>query len=208
MTDSSNENSMSVLPSSPGALIKAAREKAGLHLAILSVNLKVSIKQLEALEADQFDKLLEPVFARALAAKVCRVLKLDSSQVLALMPVVPNGLKPLHLIETEPRNSFPTTRIDRRSVVHRGSTKLWVTVLVLLVLSLGISNDWFAGVFQIKAAPETVEVIPMMPPVQEPVAAEPAQADLPKAMVFESPLSVQPPVTQPVSTTVMPELKK
>jgi cytoskeleton protein RodZ len=208
MTDFPNENSMSVLPSSPGALIKAAREKAGLHLAILSVNLKVSIKQLEALEADQFDKLLEPVFARALAAKVCRVLKLDSSQVLALMPAVPNGLKPLNLIQTEPGNSFSTTRIDRRSVMHLGSTKLWVTVLVLFILSLGISNDWFEGVFQIKSAPETVEVIPMMPPVQEPVAPEPAQADLPKAMVFESPVSIQPPGTQSSSTTVMPEFKK
>jgi hypothetical protein len=44
--------------------------------------------------------------------------------------------------------------------------------------------------------------------VQEPVAPEPAQADLPKAMVFESPVSIQPPGTQSSSTTVMPEFKK
>ena len=208
MTNFSTENSMALPPSSPGALIKAAREKAGLHLAILSVNLKVSIKQLEALESDQFDQLSEPVFARALAAKVCRVLKLDPSHVLALMPVVPNGLKPLHLIETDTRTSFSTARSDSRSVVRLGISKLWVTVFVLAFLSLGFSNDWFVDVFQIPSFPETVEVIPVMPPMQEPVKTEPAQADLPKAMVFESPVSVQPSSTQPSSTNVMPELKK
>ena len=67
MTEMSTDSVMPFAPASPGALIRAAREKQGLHLAILSVNLKVSVKQLEALEADQFDKLLEPVFARALA---------------------------------------------------------------------------------------------------------------------------------------------
>ena len=87
MTESFKETAMPINPTSPGALIKAAREKAGIHLAILSVNLKVSVKQLEALEADQFDKLSEPVFARALAAKVCRLIHLDASSVLALMPL-------------------------------------------------------------------------------------------------------------------------
>ena len=90
---------MPISPASPGAMIKAAREQQGLHLAILSVNLKVSVKQLEALEADQFDKLMEPVFARALAAKVCRILKLDPVQVLSLMPAASNGLKPLNIID-------------------------------------------------------------------------------------------------------------
>ncbi|MEN9720274.1 MAG: hypothetical protein RIT13_979, partial [Pseudomonadota bacterium] len=63
---------MPVMPATAGGILRAAREKSGLHLAVLSVNLKVSIKQLEALEADQYDQLIEPVFARALAAKICR----------------------------------------------------------------------------------------------------------------------------------------
>jgi cytoskeleton protein RodZ len=101
MTEMSSDSGMPFASPSPGALIKSAREKQGLHLAILSVNLKVSVKQLEALEADQFDKLVEPVFARALAAKVCRIIKLDPAQVLSLMPVATNGLKPLNIIDSE-----------------------------------------------------------------------------------------------------------
>ena len=98
MTESLDE---ALLPPSPGGIMRSAREKAGVHLGVLSVNLKVSIKQLEALEADQFQHLPEPVFARALAAKVCRFLKIDSEPVLALMPQMTNGLKPLQLIESE-----------------------------------------------------------------------------------------------------------
>ena len=52
MTEVTVEDSM---PPSPGAIMRSAREKAGVHLAVLSVNLKVSIKQLEALEADRFE---------------------------------------------------------------------------------------------------------------------------------------------------------
>jgi cytoskeleton protein RodZ len=58
MTETLDQASM---PRSPGGIMRSAREKAGLHLAVLSVNLKVSIKQLEALEADQFQHLPEPV---------------------------------------------------------------------------------------------------------------------------------------------------
>ena len=114
MTEHIVEASMPLSPQSPGAIMRTARENAGVHLAVLSVNLKVSIKQLEALEADQFDYLPEPVFARALAAKVCRFLKIDSDPVLALMPQMTNGLKPLQLID--PKNeSGPQSNRSRLS---------------------------------------------------------------------------------------------
>ena len=71
---------------SAGTLLRQAREAAGLHIAALAVALKVPVKKLEALEADRLDLLPDAVFARALAASVCRTLKIDSVQVLALLP--------------------------------------------------------------------------------------------------------------------------
>ncbi|WP_397406564.1 helix-turn-helix domain-containing protein [Polaromonas sp.] len=71
---------------SAGALIRQAREAAGLHIAALAVALKVPVKKLEALEADRLDLLPDAVFIRALAASVCRTLKIDTAQVLALLP--------------------------------------------------------------------------------------------------------------------------
>lgn len=71
---------------SAGALIRQAREEAGLHIASLAMALKVSVKRLEALEADRFDLLPSAVFSRALASSVCRALKLNPTQVLAQLP--------------------------------------------------------------------------------------------------------------------------
>ncbi|MBX9818050.1 MAG: DUF4115 domain-containing protein [Burkholderiaceae bacterium] len=69
-----------------GALLRAAREAAGLHVAALAVSMKVPVKKLEALEADRFDLLPDAVFVRALASSVCRTLKVDPAPVLAKLP--------------------------------------------------------------------------------------------------------------------------
>jgi cytoskeleton protein RodZ len=71
---------------SAGALLRNAREAQGLHIAALAVALKVPVKKIEALEADRIDLLPDAVFARALAASVCRALKVDPSEILAKLP--------------------------------------------------------------------------------------------------------------------------
>lgn len=76
---------MSARPSA-GVLLKVAREAQGLHIGALAVMLKVPARKLEALEADRFDELLDMVFTRALAASVCRALKIDPVAVLAALP--------------------------------------------------------------------------------------------------------------------------
>ena len=75
----------SVLPTA-GALLRAAREANGLHIAALAVALKVPVKKLEALEADRYELLPDAVFTRALASSVCRTLKIDASPVLDRLP--------------------------------------------------------------------------------------------------------------------------
>ena len=71
---------------SAGLLLRQAREAAGLHIAALAFSLKVPVKKLEALEADRFELLPDAVFVRALAASVCRTLKVDADPILALLP--------------------------------------------------------------------------------------------------------------------------
>ncbi len=71
---------------SAGAMLRRAREEAGLHIGALAVSLKVPVKKIEALEADRLDLLPDTVFARALAGTVCRLLKVDPVPVLAAFP--------------------------------------------------------------------------------------------------------------------------
>ncbi len=71
---------------SAGALIRQARESAGVHITSLAVALKVPVRRLEALEADRYDLLTDAVFVRALASSVCRSLKIDATHILPLLP--------------------------------------------------------------------------------------------------------------------------
>jgi len=71
---------------SAGTALRAAREAAGLHIGALAVSLKVPVKKLEALEADDLAQLPDAVFARALAASVCRTLKIDPEPILRMLP--------------------------------------------------------------------------------------------------------------------------
>ena len=52
---------------SAGALLRAAREKQGLHIAALAASIKVTPRKLDALEHDRWDELPDATFTRALA---------------------------------------------------------------------------------------------------------------------------------------------
>jgi cytoskeleton protein RodZ len=71
---------------SAGAMLREAREAAGLHVAAMAVALKVPVAKLEALEQDRYDLLPDAVFARALASTVCRTLKVDARPILERLP--------------------------------------------------------------------------------------------------------------------------
>ena len=69
-----------------GQMLRQARESAGLHIAVLAMTLKLPLKRLEALEAERWDQLPDPVFVRAMASSVCRALKVDAAPILAKLP--------------------------------------------------------------------------------------------------------------------------
>lgn len=81
-----SHSGIAALELTAGALLRQAREAAGMHIAALAVSLKVPVKKLEALEQDRFDLLPDAVFVRALASSVCRTLKLDAAAVLERLP--------------------------------------------------------------------------------------------------------------------------
>ncbi len=83
MNDIQDEAEKSV---SAGRMLREARVATGLHIGVLSSMLKVSVKKLEALEADDWSQLPDMIFVRALATSVCRQVKIDSAPVLAALP--------------------------------------------------------------------------------------------------------------------------
>lgn len=71
---------------SAGDMLREAREAHGLHIEMVAAALKVPPQKLQALENDDIESLPDPVFARALAASVCRALRIDPAPVLAKLP--------------------------------------------------------------------------------------------------------------------------
>jgi cytoskeleton protein RodZ len=63
-----------------GTVLGQAREAQGLSVADVARQLKLSIQQVEALEAGEYDRLPGPVFVRGFIRNYARLLKLDSER--------------------------------------------------------------------------------------------------------------------------------
>jgi hypothetical protein len=102
------------------------------------------------------------------------------------MPQMTNGLKPLQLIESDNRSSSRLHRMGQPSGTDPKGRKLWILFAVICILAWAYSADLQLIVFNQNTKPEVSDAVPTMPPVQEQAAPDSAQADLPKAMVFDS----------------------
>jgi cytoskeleton protein RodZ len=86
---------------SPGARIRAARESAKLSLDDLAMQTKLAKPTLDALERDDYNALLEPVYVRGYYRKCAKVLGIDeeslisaySARVVEKSPVAPSKLR-------------------------------------------------------------------------------------------------------------------
>lgn len=70
-------------PTSPGALLRLARERAGLGPEDLAGQLKLAKSTLEALERDDFAALSEPVYVRGYYRKIAKLLPIDEAELIA-----------------------------------------------------------------------------------------------------------------------------
>ena len=190
------------LPSQPlsaGGMLRAAREAQGLHLAVLSVNLKVSVRQLEALETDRHDLLKGPAFVRALALSVCRMLKIDPAPVLAALPQNPTSgaIEPVALAARQPVR--PSRR--RPAAGGAGGLSRQVLVLALLMLVGAAALIWWPPSVQepTAAAPEAQDVSQQAVPMGE--ASDPVEVS-PAVPASEPSVGASAPQAAPAVTAV------
>ncbi len=122
---------------SAGTMLRLAREAAGLHIGALAVSLKVPVKKLEALESDRLDELPDTVFVRALAASICKTLKMDAALVLARLPGPMARPLPVVSASSPAFFSLPTRGWQVPLVAHMGRPVI-VVVAVLLIATLAM----------------------------------------------------------------------
>ncbi|HEX6016676.1 MAG TPA: helix-turn-helix domain-containing protein [Burkholderiaceae bacterium] len=163
---------------SAGALLRAARERQGLHIAALAAAIKVPQAKLEALEAGRYDELTDATFVRALANSVCRALKIDAKPVLELLPAVPGSL-----LERVDRGLKAPFR-DRPGLQPPSESRLWHRPVFWLVVVLLLAAVGFV------MGPQLGSLVGSLPPLPG--------LDLPKARIAKAP------ATQPAATVQAP----
>ncbi|MCZ4315007.1 DUF4115 domain-containing protein [Comamonadaceae bacterium G21597-S1] len=162
---------------SAGTLLREAREAAGLHVGALAVSLKVPVKKLEALEADDLEQLPDAVFARALAATVCRSLKVDPEPVLARLPQlhtpplqVGSQETPVRLDSRGGGMRMPSFGGLPRSVVYLSALLVIGAIAVSLLPSLQLTGDPTVAdapdAVAIRTVPNLVTQVPIEPLAQ------------------------------------------
>jgi cytoskeleton protein RodZ len=125
---------------SAGSLLRRARESEGLHIAALAVALKVPVRKIEALEADRLHELPDIVFARAMAASMCRALKIAPEPILALLPR--SSQPQLKSVETGTQASYRVKGLRSEGRPWDHLSRPYLLAIVLLALGLVVLVFW------------------------------------------------------------------
>src|SRR4029077_4814851 len=173
-----NETAESSAPSGragPGRMLAQLRAERKLSIADVAQRLKYGVRQIEALEAEEFDKLPGATFVRGMVRGYAKLLDTDAQPMLD---------------ELDQRYVPGEIDLDLRDkgipFVHSGKrgTRVYLALSVLaLVVVAGLVYEWRAGAFpwanfESNAPPPKKE--PRGPPVTQPAAPR-AEMEVPAA---------------------------
>lgn len=126
------------LAATPGATLAAAREASGLSVAQVAEQMRISPRQVEAIEADRYGELPGAVFVRGFIRNYARLLKLDPIPLLHALEPALGGDVPLRAHEIA--GTLPVT-------VRRSHSRLWLGVFALVVAlaAAAAAYEWWRG---------------------------------------------------------------
>ncbi|MBI5429048.1 MAG: helix-turn-helix domain-containing protein [Nitrosomonadales bacterium] len=194
-----------------GKTLREARERLGLSVADVAEQIKLAPRQIEALEADDFEHLPETAFVRGFVRSYAKLLKLDAQVILAtLAPArqVSGGMAP-----TPVEVPFPDPQLTQRKNLAWSGLALLLAVLVVVFATRSCNKapvqEKVARVETPVALPAEAQVVPdagsakpdmAVPPesVAVPVASK---EKLPETAVQSVPKAPKPVVAPPTRQT-------
>ncbi len=173
---------------SVGQILRDARAAQGIALDDAAARLRLMHRQIEAMEADDFESLGQPVFARGFVRNYARLLGLAPEVLLARMqgaPAEPAAVSPADQPVSHSWLTSPWLMLSLLGLV----VAVAVPVVLYLWLNSGVedgSADRGPVVAQTQAArvaapPPVAESAEAVPPVVEAAPAEPAASTEPAA---------------------------
>lgn len=200
MSDIPTHGAESATPTaSPGILLSNERVKRGLSLQEVADQLKLSRKQLEAIENDEYDKLPGPAFARGFVRNYAKLLGLDA----ALLNAALDAYVPMPMVNPRPapveapsrelaRPVEPTPEPRPRQPLNPLLIKGAIAVVVLVLL-LMVSYRMVTQGGSVSPAPLPATL--PSPASQAAVSTPLVEAPAPQAAVTPAPVSAPAPVT-------------
>jgi cytoskeleton protein RodZ len=163
---------------SVGETLRRERLRAGLDLEKIAQDTKISVRTLELIESDQFEKLPGGVFARSFVRQYARAVGLDEGEVVGeLEKTLATSADPLPLKQDYSR--VPEIRVPRVAQWGGGESRLgsnsWLPSLgmvVLVLVACSAAYTWWQKRGRPPVAPATVETAQSA----KPAASEPPQA--------------------------------
>lgn len=199
MSDIPTHGAESATPTaSPGILLSNERVKRGLSLQEVADQLKLSRKQLEAIENDEYDKLPGPAFARGFVRNYAKLLGLDAALLNAAldayvpMPMVNPRPAPVEAPSREPARPVeptpePRPRQPLNPLLIKGAIAVVVLVLLLMVSYRMVTQGGSVSPASLPATP--------LPASQAAVSTPLVETPAPQAAVTPAPVSAPAPAT-------------
>jgi cytoskeleton protein RodZ len=125
---------------SVGQALRAAREHAGLSLNEVADRLKLSLRQLDAIERDDFEALPGPTFVRGFVRNYARFLEIDPAPLMEALDVhFPSAVKDVVNLSRDESSQVSTDESD-----DEGNGNKWL-VLSLVGIVAAASAVWIFG---------------------------------------------------------------
>lgn len=191
---------LSVVPTA-GSILQAARLQAGLSVEQVAEQLKLSLRQVNALEANQFEVLPTMVIVRGFVRSYAKLLKIDAESVLLSLPAEKAG----NALDREMRPSLSTpfqesktsflarSENNNRKYIYGAIALALAALAFVLVQQLeqqawvkGLLAQWKSGKTQEVAAPAEPHSEVLAPTAPQANSANPAQQQVKEATVTQT----------------------
>ena len=163
---------------STGSLLRAARSERGMSIEEVSRQLRLSVRQITALEEDDYDKLSSTTFLRGFVRNYAKLLQMDAAPLLQLLQqTVPPPPPPTisYQIEGIP---FPSNhKQGKRGLIVAGAVILALLLLIFEIYDGNESNKEKQPAVKMELKTETEQVI-TQPQFEVPPAFSAKGADL------------------------------
>lgn len=190
-------------PASVGQQLRAARQAKGLTVDEVAKALKLSPRQIVALEDDDWSSLPCTTIIRGFVRNYARLLSVDADSLMALLDqlTMPQGPE-LEVTVGTPVSMPAEGRVDRRDFA-RVLSGLLVLALAVAAYFFFPQELWLSTLSALKSATQPAEVVAEQAPVAEPEAAKASEAAAVQAdpVPAATPAVAAAPVSTPASAT-------